>query len=718
MPMSKELEARIPEVGAAAGAASAAVNIEDNPLLSDERLPPFDRIRSEHVAPAVRQVLGRLEVEVQRLEEPGAPDWAHTVEPLERITDRLHRTWGTVLHLMAVSNSEELRRSHEAVQGEVVGFSVRLRQSQALYEKLAAMKAGPGWSDLAEAARRIVDHLLLEAELGGVALAESPRARIGEIQAELARASTRFSNNVLDATKAYALLVEDPADIEGMPETAVELASQSAAAAGHESTVESGPWRFTLDLPSVRPLLEHCPSRELRERIYRAWITRAASGEQDNAPLIEQILRLRAEEAELLGYPTYAELSLATKMAPSVEAVEGLLEELREASAETAAAELGALGEHARACGSDHAGELAHWDIAFWAERLREERYSLSDEELRPYFPFDRVLEGLFALAGRLFDVTITAADTEAATWHEDVRYFRVADETGRTIADFFLDPYSRPGEKRGGAWIQDAIGRSRLFAAPGEDARLPSAYLVCNQTPPVGGKPSLMTFDEVRTLFHEFGHSLQHMLTRVDYGMASGIEGVEWDAVEVASQFMENWCYDRRTLSGLAAHWETGEPLPEQLFDKLLAARTYRAGSQTLRQVHFALTDLELHHRYRSGGEETAFDVDARVARRTAVLPRLPEDRTLCSFAHIFAGGYAAGYYSYKWAEVLSADVFSAFEEAGLDDAEAVTETGRRFRETFLADGGGRHPMDVFRDFRGREPLTDALLRHSGLAK
>jgi oligopeptidase A len=402
-------------------------------------------------------------------------------------------------------------------------------------------------------------------------------------------------------------------------------------------------------------------------------------------------------------------------MAPGVEAVERLIEELRATAYPAAQRELEELRTFARASEPD-VGELRHWDVPYFAERLREERYAYRDEELRPYLPLPRVLEGLFGLAERLFDVRIAPADGEAPVWHPDVRFFRVCDPGGEPRAAFYLDPYSRPAEKRGGAWMGECVGRSAALGKPGRP-RLPVAYLICNQTPPVDGRPSLMSFDEVETLFHEFGHGLQHMLTRVDWGLASGIRNIEWDAVELPSQFMENWCYELHTLLGIARHWQTGESLPGELREKLRAARTYRAASLMLRQLGFAATDLELHRRWTPGGAETPFDIERRVAARMAVMPPLPEDRFLCSFQHIFGGGYAAGYYSYKWAEVLSADAFAAFEEAGLEDEPALRATGRRYRDTVLAFGGSRPAMEVFKAFRGREPRSDALLRHNGLA-
>ncbi|HEY3593703.1 MAG TPA: M3 family metallopeptidase, partial [Polyangiaceae bacterium] len=444
--------------------------------------------------------------------------------------------------------------------------------------------------------------------------------------------------------------------------------------------------------------------------MYRAFITRASSGELDNMPTLERILALRDERAKILGYPSYAKMSLASKMAPSVVGVEKLLSELRVAALPRARKEHEELTAYAREKSKDPKLTLALWDVAFWAERLREERYAYSDEELRPYFSLPHVLEGLFATARRLFEVDIREADGEVPVWDPNVRFFRVTDFYGRQLASFYLDPYSRPENKRGGAWMDGALSRKQR---PDGSIRQPVAYLICNMTPPAADRPSLMTFREVETLFHEFGHGLQHMLTTVDYPWASGINNVEWDAVELPSQFMENWCYTPETMASLARHYKTGDPLPVSLFEKIVAARTYRAGSMTLRQVYFATLDLALHEGPLS---ESVVALQKHVAAENTVVPPLAEDRFLCSFSHIFAGGYAAGYYSYKWAEVLSADAFFAFKEAGLSDAVAVLHTGRRFRHTVLSLGGSVHPMQVFSDFRGREPSTRPLLELSGL--
>jgi oligopeptidase A len=686
-----------------------------NPLLLGEGLPPFDQIQPDQVVPAITELLKQLDTELTKLEANVVPSWAGLVVPLEQIEERLSWSWGIVSHLMGVKNSPELRQAYESMQPEVVKFWNRLSQSQPIYEGFKALRHSEEWSSLDQGQQRIVESALREAELSGVGLQGEAKERFNANQLELAELSTRFGNNVLDATKAFSLTLTKPEEIAGLPPSAVSLAAQAARSAGEEqATPEAGPWRITLDMPSYMPFMQHSQRRDLREKLYRVFISRASSGEWDNNPLIKRILELRQEQAHLLGYQNYAEVSLAAKMAPSVEAVEKLLEELRQVSYDAAVKDLETLRAYAKSKGQTE--PLQHWDVSFWAERQREEKFDFNAEELRPYFPLEQVLNGLFALSKRIFGITITPADGEAPVWHPDVRYFQVADETGTPIAHFYLDPYSRPAEKRGGAWMDECIGRARVTGSAASSVRLPVAYLVCNQTPPVDGKPSLMTFGEVETLFHEFGHGLQHMLTRVDYSKASGIRNVEWDAVELPSQFMENWCYHRPTLLSLGKHYETGEPLPEQYYQKLLAARNYMSGSVMLRQIHFSWLDLELHHRYQPNGETPA-EIRRRIAETTTVMPPLPEDSFLCAFGHIFSGGYAAGYYSYKWAEVLSADAFAAFEEAGLEDEQTIAEVGHRFRDTVLALGGSQHPMQVFKAFRGREPSTAALLRHSGLA-
>lgn len=694
---------------------------ETNPLLREATaLPAFDSIRAEHVIPGIRDVVKEVTERLAVVEAEPAVSWEAVVEPIERLVDRLGFVWGTVEHLMSVKNSKELREAYEEVEPEVVKLQMRIGQSRPIYRRLVALRdSGEGSLDRAQ--RRVVAKLIEEAELSGVGLDGEELKRYREIRLELAELSTRFGNQLLDATKSFALDLTSREDIAGLPPSFLEMAAQAARASGRERvTAAGGPWRITLDGPSYTGFMKHGARSPLRERLYRGYIGRASDGDFDNRPLIDSILRLRREEAGLLGFESYAELSLSRKMAGTVTRAETLLEELRGASYDAARRELDELRRFKTERGAGAEGEpaeLAHWDVAYWSERMREARFDYSEEQIRPYFPMPRVLDGLFRLAERLFGIRVTASDGEVPVWHPDVRFFRVRSLEGEDIAAFYLDPYSRPEEKRGGAWMNEVVGRSRLFATEGRRARLPAAYLVCNGSAPVEGKPSLMTFREIETLFHEFGHALQHMLTEVDYGLASGIRDVEWDAVELPSQFMENWCYHRDTLVSLSQHVDSGEPLPDELFEKIRAARTFQSGLGSLRQLNFGFLDLELHHRFEPGGRETPFDLQRRIAERTTVLPPLPEDRFLCGFSHIFQGGYAAGYYSYKWAEVLSADAFAAFEEAGLDRERTLAETGRRFRSTILALGGSESPMDVFKRFRGREPTTEALLRHSGLA-
>lgn len=689
--------------------------VNENPLLRSAGLPAFDEIRPTHVVPAVRQRLAEATARFSEIESTVAPTWTATMEALDELDRPFDYAWRPVTHLFGVRNSPELREAYETVLPEIVAFSLKVRQSRPVYDALKQLRDGAGWNELDEAQQRIVDRRILDSELAGIGLPDEQRMRFNEIAEELSQLATTFSNNVLDANKAFSLELNDPAKVAGMPPSLLRLASSSynthRPKGTPESTPESGPWRFTLDAPSYGPFLEHCRDRQLRETMYRAFVTRASEPPTDNTPVLQRILTLRSEQATLLGFDNFSQMSLATKMAPHAEAVFEMLEQLRSAAWPHAEREMAELGEVAAR--HDVRDPILHWDVAYWAERLREERFQFTDEELRPYFAFERVLEGLFDVCNRLFGITVEPADGTAPVWNEDVRFFHIRDEAGQHIASFYLDPFSRPENKRGGAWMDDCFGRRVLP----DGVRLPVAHLVCNQTPPSGGKPSLMSFREVETLFHEFGHGLQHMLTRVDYADAAGINNVEWDAVELPSQFMENWCYHRPTLLGMTSHFETGEPLPDDLFEKIVAARTFRAGSMMLRQLQFGLTDLRLHTDYDPDGPQTPFDVMKEVNELTSVMPMLPENRFLCSFQHIFSGGYAAGYYSYKWAEVLAADAFSAFEEVGLDNDEQVRSVGRRFRDTILSQGGSQHPLDLFRTFRGRDPSPEPLLQVHGLA-
>lgn len=564
-----------------------------------------------------------------------------------------------------------------------------------------------------------------------------------------AELSNVFSNNVLDATKAFGFEVTEAKDVEGVPESAKAMWAQAhqqhlikeckdddekkkeLEATKVDGAV--GPWRLTLDGPSYIAAVQHLPNRELRKKVYMGYLTRASDlsaveveskdekkkDGKNNVPIINEILKLRKEMSGLLGFDNFAELSLTSKMAPDVKSVEDLSNLILEKALPAAEKELAAATALAREVGGDEYSEanlekLMPWDTSFWVERLKEKTFDLKEEELRPYFAMDAVLEGMFGLIERIFGIEVRAANGKVEVWHPDVQFFELYDkESGSHVASFYLDPYSRPADKRGGAWMADCTGKSEAL---GVDT--PVAYLTCNGSPPVGDKPSLMTFREVETLFHETGHGLQHMLTKATVGDVAGINGVEWDAVELPSQFMENWCYDKPTVYGFAKHYETGEALPEEMFEKLKQQKTFGTGMMSCRQLLFGMMDLELHSNYDPDGDETIFDVQRRMSDvYTPYSKPVAEDRFLCGFGHIFAGGYSAGYYSYKWAEVMSADAFGAFEEVGLDNEEGVREVGRKFRDTVLSLGGGVAPMDVFTQFRGREPSPEALLRHNGLA-
>ncbi|KAL1812344.1 hypothetical protein DCAR_0624561 [Daucus carota subsp. sativus] len=688
----------------------------DNPLLKDFYFPPFDSMQAHHVRPGVAALLNKLENELAELESSVEPSWPKLVEPLEKLVDRLEVVWGAVNHLKAVKDNPQLRTAIEEIQPEKVKFELKLGQSLPIYNAFKAIKESSSWDTLSEARKRIVESQIKVAVLNGISLEDEKRDQFNKIEQELVKLSEKFEEHVLDATKKFEKLITEKKEIEGLPATALGLGAQTAVSKGHKNaTAENGPWVITLDDPSYMSVMQHAKNRDLRKEVYLARLTLASSGELDNMGIIDQILKLRLEKAKLLGYNNYAEVSMATKMA-TVAKAEELLEKLRAASWDAAVKDMEELKQFSKDQGALEADDLTHWDTTFWSERLRESKYEINEEQLRPYFSFPKVMDGLFNLAKTLFGVAIEAADGLAPVWNNDVKFYCVKDSSGSPIAYFYFDPYSRPSEKRGGAWMDEVVARSRVMSRDGAPARLPVAHMVCNQMPPVGDKPSLMTFEEVETVFHEFGHALQHLLTKEDEGLVAGVRGIEWDAVELPSQFMENWCYHRDTLMSIAKHYETGESLPEDIYSKLLAARTFRAGSYSLRQIRSASLDLELHTKYVPGGSESIYDVDQRISQKTQVIPPLPEDRFLCGFSHIFAGPYAAGYYSYKWAEVLSADAFSAFEDAGLDDIKAVKETGKKFRETILALGGGKAPLDVFVEFRGREPSPESLLRHNGL--
>ncbi|GKU95002.1 hypothetical protein SLEP1_g8419 [Rubroshorea leprosula] len=532
-------------MAAATAASLGEEGIEGNPLLQDFQFPPYDAVEAQHVRPAIRALLKTLENDLEELERTVEPSWPKLVEPLEKITDRLSVVWGVVNHLKSVKDTAELRAAIQDVQPEKVKFQLRLGQSKPIYNAFKAIKESPDWPTLSEARKRIVESHIRDAVLNGVSLEDDERDQFNNIEQELKKLSRKFEENVLDSTKKFEKLITDKKEIDGLPASALGLAAQTAKSKGHENaTPEDGPWVITLDIPSFLPVMQHAKNRALREEVYRAYVTRASSGDLDNTPIIVQILKLRLEKAKLLNYNNYAEVSMAMKMA-TVDKAEELLEKLCSASWNPAVQDMEDLKSYSKSQGASEADNLNHWDINFWSERLRELKYSINEEELRPYFSLPKVMNGLFNLANTLFGIVIEPADGLAPVWNNDVKFYCVKDSSGTPIAYFYFDPYSRPSEKKGGAWMNEVVSRSQVLSHNGA-VRLPIAHMVCNQTPPVGDKPSLMTFREVETVFHEFGHALQHMLTKQDEGLVAGIRGVEWDAVELPSQFMENWCYHR----------------------------------------------------------------------------------------------------------------------------------------------------------------------------
>ncbi|MFG6158956.1 oligopeptidase A [Halomonas sp. 1390] len=676
-----------------------------NPLLDSHDLPPFDAIRPEHVVPAVEELLAENRAAIEALvadAEQTPPTWESLAAPLEALNDRLARAWSPVSHLNGTMNSPELREAYQACLGKLSDYSTWIGQHEGLFRAWQALKDGPAWAALDEGQRRTVENALRDFRLAGVDLPAEQKQRYGEIKARLSELSNTFSNQLLDATQAWHRDLADDSRLAGLPESALATLKANAEAKGLAG------YRITLDFPSFFPVMTYAEDRALRREVYTAFVTRASNqgpnaGEYDNAPVMEEILALRHELAELLGFADYADYSLSTKMAESPEQVITFLEDLAARAVPQAREEYAELAAFAR----DELGmdALEPWDVGFASEKLREARYAISDEQLRPYFPAPQVVDGLFRVVERLYAVSFVEDET-APRYHPDVRYFQIL-EQGTPIAGFYLDLYAREG-KRGGAWMDECRVR-RLEAG---EVQLPVAYLTCNFTRPVGDAPALLTHDEVTTLFHEFGHGLHHMLTRQTVADISGINGVAWDAVELPSQFMENFCWEREGLDLIAAHVDTGEPLPEALFEKLIAAKNFQSAMGMVRQLEFSLFDFRLHreHAAPSAAEIQAL-LDA-VRDAVSVVPRADFNRFQNGFGHIFAGGYAAGYYSYKWAEVLSADAWSAFEEAGIFDPE----TGRRFRTEILERGGSRDAAELFRAFRGREPSVEPLLRHSGI--
>ncbi|MCZ2173533.1 MAG: M3 family metallopeptidase [Burkholderiales bacterium] len=682
-----------------------------NPLLDFSGLPRFDAVRPEHVTPAIAELLAENRALLARLETAPAT-WADFAAPFFDGAERLSRAWGVVGHLHAVMDVPDWREAYNANLPEVTRFFAELGQNQHLFAQFKALKASPGYTQLSAAQQRIVEHEIRDFRLSGAELPEADKPRFQAIQEELASLQAKFSENLLDATNAFAEIVTDEAELAGIPADVVEAARAAAEKDGKQG------WKFTLHMPSYLPAMQYAESRRLREALYRAYATRAAEfhdlagkPEWDNMPLIRRILALRAEEAGHLGYGNFAEVSLVPKMAESPADVLAFLRELAQKSKPFAERDMAELREFAVSQGLT---SLEPWDIGWVSEKLKQARHGFSDEEVRRYFPEHKVLAGLFRVIETLFAVRIRP-DT-APVWHEDVRFFRIEDTAGALVGQFYLDLYARE-TKRGGAWMDDAVTRRRTATG----IQTPVAYLNCNFSRPVGEKdgekrPALFTHDEVITLFHETGHGLHHLLTRVEELGVSGINGVEWDAVELPSQFMENFCWEWEVLTGMTAHVDSGEPLPRALFDRMTAAKNFQGGMQIARQLEFSLFDLLLHSDFEPAGQKSVLELIEEVRQEVAVVFPPPWHRFPNSFSHIFAGGYAAGYYSYKWAEVLSADAFAAFEEERAAGSVLNPATGARFRDEILAVGGSRPALESFKAFRGRAPSVDALLRHSGM--
>ena len=658
-----------------------------NPLLTLSGLPPFSAIFPQHVEPAIDRVLADNRAAIIRLlETRQSHTWSNLVEPLEELSDRLRRV------------------AYNACLPKLSDYATELGQNERLFQAYQGIADSDEWQRLDTAQKKIIENALRDFRLSGVALPSAEKARFKEIMQELSNLNAKFEDNLLDATNAWYKQITDVTELAGLPPTAQGLMAQTARQRDMTG------WVLTLEFPSYIPVITYADNRALRREMYEAYVTRASdagprAGQWDNTPVMEKILALRYEAARLLGFNNYAEYSIAPKMARSTEQVLMFLRDLSRRSLAMARNEL----QEVRAFAREQHGvnDLEAWDIPYYSEKLRQHRYAISKEDLKPYFPEARVVAGMFQVVKRLYGLDIREREG-VEVWHPSVRYFDIFDEKGEMRGQFYLDLYARPN-KRGGAWMDECITRKRGAAK----VQIPVAYLTCNFSPPVGADPALFAHDEVLTLFHEFGHGLHHMLTKVDYPSVAGIAGVPWDAVELPSQFMENWCWQREALDLIAGHYQTGEPLPEELFRKMLAAKNFQSGMQMVRQLEFSLFDFRLHLEYDPNKGARVYEILDEVRDQVAVMKPPSFNRFPHSFSHIFAGGYAAGYYSYKWAEVLSSDAFAAFEENGIFDRD----TGLRFLSTVLEQGGSRDPMDLFVEFRGREPTIDALLRHSGIA-
>ncbi len=665
-------------------------------------LPLFSAITPDQIKQAVEKAIAHCKATIEQVVASDQYTYKNVVDSIDEADDVLNKIWSPVSHMNSVVSSDELRKAHDDCLPLLSEYGTWVGQHEGLFQAYKSLRDSQEYEQLDEAQRKVIDNTLRDFTLSGVALPAGTKKRFAQIQARLSELSSTFSNNVMDATMGWTKHVTDEAELAGLPESALDAAKQAA----HQKDLQG--WLFTLDIPSYLPVMLYADNRALREEMYRAYATRASekgpnAGKWDNNPIIQETLALRTELASLLGFANYAERSIATKMASTTEQVVGFLRDLAAKAKPQAERELAEV----RAYAAEKHGmdEMEAWDVPYYSEKLKQDRYSISDEILRPYFPEHKALTGLFTVVEKLYGLSISEVEN-ADTWHKDVRLFSITDKDGTLRGQFYLDLYARP-KKRGGAWMDEC--RVRRVKACGE-LQAPVAYLTCNFNGPVGNKPALFTHDEVVTLFHEFGHGIHHMLTQMSVPGVSGINGVPWDAVELPSQFLENWCWQEEALGFISGHYETGEPLPKSLLDKMLAARDFQAAMQMIRQLEFSLFDFMLH--MEDGKTADVQGVLNTVREEVSVIQPPSFNRFQTSFGHIFAGGYAAGYYSYKWAEVLSADAFSRFEEEGIFNPQ----TGADFLHNILEMGGSREPMDLFVAFRGREPQVDALLRHNGI--
>ncbi|MUK76676.1 oligopeptidase A [Aliivibrio fischeri] len=676
-----------------------------NPLLTFTDLPPFSQIKPEHIQPAVEQAIADCRAKIEEvLASDVTPSWESIIVPLAETDDRLSRIWSPVSHLNSVKNSEAWREAYEACLPELSEYGTWVGQHKGLYEAYKSIKESEAFASLSQAQQKTIIDELRDFDLSGIGLPADQQKRYGEISKRSSELSSNFSNNVLDATMGWSKHITNEKELSGLPESAMAAAKAAAEAK------ELDGWLLTLEMPSYLPVMTYCDNKPLRKEIYEAFVTRASdrgpnAGKWDNSAIMEEELQLRHEIARLLGFGSYSDKSLATKMAESPTQVLGFLNDLATKAKPQGEREV----EELKAFVKEEFGidELDLWDITYYSEKLKQKLYQISDEELRPYFPESKAVSGLFEVLNRLFGMTVVEREG-VDVWHESVRFFDIFDSTNTLRGSFYLDLYARE-HKRGGAWMDEC--RVRRLTQEGE-LQTPVAYLTCNFNKPVGGKPALFTHDEVVTLFHEFGHGIHHMLTQIDVASVSGINGVPWDAVELPSQFLENWCYEEEALAFISGHYETGEPLPKEMLDKMLAAKNFQSAMFILRQLEFGLFDFTLHTNFDPELGGRVLETLAEVKAKVAVLPSVEWNRFSHSFGHIFAGGYSAGYYSYLWAEVLSADAFSRFEEEGIFN----TETGQSFLNNILEMGGSEEPMELFKRFRGREPQVDAMLRHAGI--